>query len=203
MLLTLKLTSLALLAGAAAHALVPRQDCPAGQDRCFGACTDLQTDATNCGRCGWFCNGDGLSPEAYCAAGECMCPGGPACSFGPGVWCPDFQADQDHCGGCFKRVSHPSVQTDAVRRLRPLRKRELHPLPGGPAGVPLGRCSPVRGRVLGQQQLRGMLEVVRHGGGRDLSIRRVHLPRPPPLLRRDQYPLRRRAERPRELRRVP
>lgn len=74
---------------------------------CDGECRDLNTDAKHCGQCRWACNGDGLSPGAFCANGTCMCPGGPACSFGPGVWCPDFKTEQRHCGKCFNWVSVP------------------------------------------------------------------------------------------------
>ncbi len=58
--------------------------CPAGQTLCGGACTDLTTDAANCGQCGNAC-----ATGASCVSGTCktctvlyghvVCPQG--CSY--------------------------------------------------------------------------------------------------------------------------
>jgi hypothetical protein len=53
--------------------------CPSGSDYCGGACTSLQTDASNCGACELGCaNPHGAT---QCAAGLCS----PTCAFGWGA----------------------------------------------------------------------------------------------------------------------
>lgn len=42
--------------------------CPAGEDYCFGVCTNLQTDTDNCGTCGHIC---GIDPAQACVGGNC------------------------------------------------------------------------------------------------------------------------------------
>ncbi len=55
-------------------------------------CTDLQTDAMNCGRCGTVCGAG-----AVCTAGRCQCaPGHLLCSGR----CVDVTSDPDNCGSC-------------------------------------------------------------------------------------------------------
>lgn len=70
--------------------------CACPDDRptvCGGACTDLQSDARNCGACGRSCGAG-----AWCRAGQCACSS-------PQTWCAnvgcvDLSADSSHCGTC-------------------------------------------------------------------------------------------------------
>ena len=58
--------------------------CPPGQDDvCPGTgCTSRRTDPANCGRCGNAC-----AFGEICQKGECRCPDGVTCGFGPGAPC--------------------------------------------------------------------------------------------------------------------
>ena len=61
---------------------------------CFGVCTNLATDAQNCGKCDNRCD-----PGAACVNGACtpLCPKGQvAC----GNACADLQSDPGNCGKC-------------------------------------------------------------------------------------------------------
>ena len=59
---------------------------------CGGQCTDVETDASNCGACGNVC-----MPGATCAAGQCTCPSGQVICNGA---CTDLGSDSSNCGGC-------------------------------------------------------------------------------------------------------
>ena len=65
--------------------------CPAG--RRGEVCTNLASDASNCGECGSAC-----PPGDVCTDGDCGCPiaGDTNCS---GV-CTDLQTDPVNCGAC-------------------------------------------------------------------------------------------------------
>ncbi len=68
--------------------------CSATETLCGDACTDVRTNALNCGSCGHACG----STEA-CVAGVCVlnCPAGQqAC----GAQCVTLSADVMHCGAC-------------------------------------------------------------------------------------------------------
>lgn len=69
-------------------------DCPEGQSECSGVCVDLQSTASNCGRCGNACT-TGMACERGtcvmgCMAGTMLCAGG----------CVDVSSNPQHCGGC-------------------------------------------------------------------------------------------------------
>ena len=53
------------------------EPCAAGQTCCGLGCTDIQTDATNCGFCGAVCTGSSDS----CVAGSCQCGDGMPCDL--------------------------------------------------------------------------------------------------------------------------
>ena len=68
---------------------------------CFGKCTDLSTDAENCGKCGRVCGLDDV-----CEQGDCSLPTGsgtPTCSTGladcNGI-CVDLTTADEDCGSC-------------------------------------------------------------------------------------------------------
>ena len=76
--------------------------CPQGQDDCGGVCTDLNTDAANCGLCGVAC-----AAGETCQAGVCV--GQPAAAAldcaGQGLTdcggvCTDLNTDPANCGLC-------------------------------------------------------------------------------------------------------
>jgi nitrous oxidase accessory protein NosD len=72
-----------------------RRRCPGGQTRCFGSCTDTNTDPRNCGFCGVDCDEDEV-----CTSGQCVesgCDGGlTRC----GNACVNTNNDPQNCGGC-------------------------------------------------------------------------------------------------------
>jgi hypothetical protein len=77
----------------------PCYNTPNTPDLCAdNLCTDLQTDASNCGQCGHLCN------EPSCVAGSCCdaAAGTPDACPGPnGVeFCTDVSSDPSNCGGC-------------------------------------------------------------------------------------------------------
>jgi hypothetical protein len=76
------------------------QFCDPNQACCSAACTDVQSDVTNCGGCNVGCAPGGDS----CSGSNCRCAGGSACSAGSsccaGVGCVDLQTDPFHCGDC-------------------------------------------------------------------------------------------------------
>jgi len=72
-------------------------DCAAqGLTDCGGFCTNLSSDASNCGACGNSCALGG-----YCQGGSCTglaCPDGLTdCGVG---YCVDLNSDPNFCGGC-------------------------------------------------------------------------------------------------------
>ena len=71
--------------------------CGSGAD---AECVNTDIDPENCGSCGRDC---GLGT---CVGGQCECnPGATSC----GGICPDFDSDNDHCGGCDNACSSPEV----------------------------------------------------------------------------------------------
>lgn len=77
--------------------------CAAGRTCCNGTCAALDTDATNCGKCGNDCTAQGTSQEA-CTGGSCGCGvGGERCGMDQlccGTQCVDPITDRNHCGSC-------------------------------------------------------------------------------------------------------
>ena len=77
--------------------------CPTGTACCNGTCTDLNSDASNCGACGYVC----AQATAVCNQGTCSgCPIGltycdPACV--------DLSSDPFNCGACYKQCAPNEV----------------------------------------------------------------------------------------------
>jgi hypothetical protein len=71
------------------------KDCPEGQTRCAGLCTDLRSDPLSCGGCSRRC-----PAGADCVDGGCRCPDGQTACGGV---CTDLQSDPGHCGACLQR----------------------------------------------------------------------------------------------------
>jgi hypothetical protein len=72
--------------------------CPAGASCCNGTCTDLNSDANNCGACGYVCSANNI-----CANGTCV-----ACIFpfiACGGVCVDPTSDRNNCGGCGQQCA--------------------------------------------------------------------------------------------------
>jgi hypothetical protein len=66
--------------------------CPGDQMMCAAGCTDLTSDADNCGGCGKACGS-----AKTCVAGSCVCPSGTSpCGSG----CVDLATDPTSCGVC-------------------------------------------------------------------------------------------------------
>ena len=68
--------------------------------RCNGAeseCVDLQSDVTNCGACGVFCQGRQTCQDGTCVGEGPVCT--PPMATCNGV-CADLSDDPEHCGGC-------------------------------------------------------------------------------------------------------
>ena len=80
------------------------ETCPSGEP-CGEACVDVQTDAANCGSCGFSCG-----PGGSCMDGSCNCTGTTDC-FGRGT-CVDTTTDPANCGFCGN-VCGPSQVCDA------------------------------------------------------------------------------------------
>lgn len=77
-------------------AIAARVECDEGQFACGGACTDLQSDLSHCGRCGIACGG--ADP---CVRGACGCSAGlTPCG---GTHCAGLSWDVANCGGCDVR----------------------------------------------------------------------------------------------------
>ncbi len=77
--------------------------CPVGQAKCGGICTDLQSDAMACGKCGESCPAGGA-----CIKGQCGCPEGTqAC----GGVCIDTSTSAEHCGGCGRACGLGTCQS--------------------------------------------------------------------------------------------
>ncbi|MGH7296043.1 MAG: hypothetical protein ACRELB_13965, partial [Polyangiaceae bacterium] len=79
-------------------------------DECGGACTNTQTDPSNCGTCGKACPGpEGGAGGATCTAGTCTlgCSGTTPdnCSGG----CVNLSSDPNHCGVCSNACPGPTT----------------------------------------------------------------------------------------------
>lgn len=78
--------------------------CPAGQDCCGGLCTDVASDALNCGRCNGACSSENGS--AQCREGLCKsdCADGFAhCGPDANSGCETpIRTDPANCGACGK-----------------------------------------------------------------------------------------------------
>jgi hypothetical protein len=76
--------------------------CPQGQIRCLGICTDVLTDAGNCGACfascqrGDICVGGGCLASAPSSSTICAVQGLDAC----GDFCTNLLTDAANCGAC-------------------------------------------------------------------------------------------------------
>ncbi len=71
--------------------------CPPGTVLCSGICTNIQSDVSNCGRCGQSC---GTSSSVACVNGTCVgvaCPAGWTPCSGT---CVDLTSDASNCGSC-------------------------------------------------------------------------------------------------------
>lgn len=68
---------------------------PCGMTLCGGACVNLQSDSTNCGRCGNAC-----PVSQVCSAGVCGVSCGPG-TTNCGGDCVDLATDTNNCGACF------------------------------------------------------------------------------------------------------
>src|ERR1700732_1489828 len=66
--------------------------CPSSNACCNGTCTDLKSDANNCGTCGTVCV-DEICKNGTCAA----CPSG---SVFCGSTCTSLATDPNNCGAC-------------------------------------------------------------------------------------------------------
>ena len=71
---------------------IPSGACAAGETLCGVGCTDMLTDAMNCGECGNVC-----SAARTCVSGVCECPAGYTDCDGE---CVDLQTNAQNCGAC-------------------------------------------------------------------------------------------------------
>ncbi|HEY3493732.1 MAG TPA: hypothetical protein VGK73_03555, partial [Polyangiaceae bacterium] len=76
--------------------------CPEPKVDCDGICTDLATDAQNCGACGSACENNKIcvptdGEPVNEPAGECVCPPN---TEDCGDTCADLSNDEQHCGDC-------------------------------------------------------------------------------------------------------
>lgn len=114
-------------AGIPATTAVPAASCASGRMVCSGTCSDLQSDARNCGSCGYRCpsgftcqNGWCLEPGAYvkgasttavvpiptespCEHGEILC----------GSSCADLFTDEKNCGVCGRACGNLEICVNA------------------------------------------------------------------------------------------
>jgi hypothetical protein len=80
--------------------------CPDGLVRCFGDCTDTQSNSYACGDCDTICKGT----EA-CIDGTCQCPNGyERC----GNLCRKLSSDRRHCGACDNACDDSAECVDSV-----------------------------------------------------------------------------------------
>lgn len=91
------------LAGRCWNGCLAAQPCPDGMTRCKGSCVDTANDNTNCGQCGYFCQGGealpGYKAMGACVSGVCV----EVCEENAdhcGDRCTDFQVDFSNCGTC-------------------------------------------------------------------------------------------------------
>jgi hypothetical protein len=84
--------------------------CPsAGLTLCGAACTNVSSDAKNCGACGHVC-----LPGESCAVGVCGCAASNSyCASTQS--CVDLSTDPINCGGCDQRCSAPRTACVAAQ----------------------------------------------------------------------------------------
>jgi hypothetical protein len=70
--------------------------CPPAEVLCEGTCTDISSDAQNCGQCGNACMGSDACSAGVCG-GTSMCPPGLIECGG----CYDVSNDPEFCGSCM------------------------------------------------------------------------------------------------------
>ena len=176
-------------------------DCTGGQACCAPSCTELSTDASNCGACGNACPSaastccdsgcvNTATDAAHCGGCDMPCGGTTpdCCESG----CTDVQTDVFHCGSCGNACA-PGEHLLRRHLLRSdERRRSLRRV--------RGRLHHVRSNVLGLALLLDRLHLLRLGRHlreprhrpRQLRLVRARLRRRTDLLRRE---LRRPAER--------
>lgn len=91
--------------------------CGTGQVTCGGVCTDIQTDAHNCGGCGNTCQF--VNGAAQCVGGSCRlaaCNAGWAdCNNNPADGCEtNIANDNNNCGACGHVCGAGTVCTNGV-----------------------------------------------------------------------------------------
>lgn len=87
--------------------------CQAGQERCDGACVDIQNSLTHCGGCNAPCAtecSEGLC-KAPCVGAECACPEGQERC---GEACTNLSVDPKHCGDCSTSCGELEACTGGV-----------------------------------------------------------------------------------------
>src|SRR5262249_11927523 len=86
----------------------PSPTCSAGMTECNSSCTDLATEARNCGSCGMAC-----PTGQACTGGTCqlVCPTATptVCGSGPSAACTDTRTDNKNCGKCGTACAPGSV----------------------------------------------------------------------------------------------
>jgi hypothetical protein len=84
--------------------------CPAGTQRCGGACVNVQTDPQHCGACETACPAPALCQKAvclddqHCGSGETQC----------GNACVDLNTHPAHCGACNQPCALGTTCANAV-----------------------------------------------------------------------------------------
>ncbi len=120
-------TTTTVSAGIPATTAVPAASCASGRVVCSGTCSDLQTDARNCGSCGYRCpsgytcqNGWCLEPGAYVKGASTIAVGAipteSPCEHGDilcGSSCSDLFTDEKNCGVCGRTCGKLEICVNA------------------------------------------------------------------------------------------